>query len=57
MGVAMFDGGRVAAKAVTQKTRYPADRGNANAGNVMDAAIGEAFLQMTNDLPAIDQCL
>ncbi len=53
----MFDRSRVAAKSVTEEARYPADRGDANAGQIVDAAIGESFLQKANDVPAIDQCL
>ena len=45
MAVAMFDSGGVAAKAITEEPRYPTDRGNADAGLVVDAAIGKAFLQ------------
>ncbi len=57
MAVAMFDSGCVAAKAITEEPCYATDRSNTDACLVVDAAIGKAFLQQANDLPAIDQRL
>ena len=54
---AMFDGGRVAAKAITQESRNPTDCGDADPRQIVNTAIGEIPLQQTNDLPAIDECL
>ncbi len=54
---AMFDGGRVAAKSITQESRNPADRGDADPRHIMNTTIGEILLQQTSDLPAINQCL
>ena len=53
----MFDGGCIAAESIGQETRYPADRRDAYASHVVDAAIREFLLQKSNDLPAIDQSL
>jgi hypothetical protein len=54
---AVLDGGFVAAKPVTQESRNPADRGDADAGHVMNAPIGDILLKQANNLPAIDQRL
>lgn len=56
-GVAMFDGGRVAAKSIIQETCYPTDCSDADARHIVDAAIREILLQKSNDLPTIDQRL
>lgn len=53
----MLDSGRVAAKPVTQESRNPADRGDADSRQVVNPAVGEVFLQKADDLPAIDECL
>ena len=54
---AMFDGGRVAAKSITQESRNPTDCGDADPRHIVNTAIGEILLQQADDLPAINQCL
>lgn len=55
--VAGFDGGEVAAIAVTQESCDPTDRGDADACQFVYATIGKIALQKANHLPAIDECL
>ena len=54
---AMFNGGRVPTKSIPEKSRNPADCGDADPCHIWNTAIGEILLEQTNDLPAIDQCL
>jgi len=54
---AMFNGGRVATKSITQESRNPTDCGDADPRHIVNSAIREILLQQTYDLPAIDQCL
>jgi len=54
---AMFNGGRVATKSITEESRNATDCGDADPRHIVNLAIREILLQQTYDLPAIDQCL
>ncbi|MEX2496496.1 MAG: hypothetical protein WD448_10430 [Woeseia sp.] len=50
-------GGLIAAKAVAQEPGDAPDRGDADAGQFVNPAVGEALLQQLNDLPTVDKGL
>src|SRR5690606_19181044 len=47
----------IAAVAVAQKARNAPDRGDGHAGQLMDLAIGQPFLEVGDDRPAVDERL
>src|SRR5687767_8621616 len=48
-----IDGERITAIAVGEATRHASDGGDADAGQAVDLAIGDAFLQPVHDRPAV----
>ena len=55
--VCTFDCGLVTAIAVCQKPRYAANGRYTHACQLVDLTVGQALLQVFNDLPTIDECL
>ena len=52
-----IDGCGIAAETISQKTGNPANRGDADAGEIVNSPVGQAFLQELDCLPAIYQRL
>jgi hypothetical protein len=49
--------GLITARAIDQAASNPTDRRNANASKVVNFSIGQIFLEILNDLPAVNQRL
>ena len=52
-----FYGGAVAAETIGQESCDAADGGDADAGQVVNLALGQVLLEVLDDLPAIDEGL
>ena len=52
-----FYGCAIAAEAIGQETGDSTDRGDTDAGQVVDLPVGQVLLEVFHDLPAIDQGL